>query len=111
MRTLRSDFIGLLTGRAGTFGASDGVGRVFMACRKPGCGRVVPYWNLVIAKRERGQRAGCKCGGGDVSPMHIPEWKAAWWVLVRGLLIRSLLFRKTNWDPRMPSQMSEHATS
>jgi hypothetical protein len=74
---------------------------LFMACDK--CGRIVPHWRYCMTAAEvkaAGGHVGCWCGAITVRPSRIPEWKAAWWVLVRGYLIRKVLQRKQHWDPR-----------
>jgi hypothetical protein len=74
------------------------VARVFMICDK--CRQIVPSWRLVGLKL---QKSGCRCGCSKTWAMQIPEWKAAYWLLIRGWLIRKVLLRKTtNWDPRLP---------
>lgn len=49
--------------------------------------------------------ASCRvCGDARVRPAHLSSLRAAWWVLVMGLLWRRLVCRKTEqrlWDPRM----------
>ncbi len=80
-------------------GASEHVQRYFLVCME--CRRIVPMWTLVGDAKAM-KRAGCKCGRGDVRPYPIGELRAAWWLLVRGLLIRKLLLRKASWEPRIP---------
>lgn len=82
------------------FGTTPGVARVFMTCVR--CRRVVPTWRLMASTRRPGYRMGCFCGSGEVRPTRISEWVAAYWVLVRGVLIRRLVFRCPDWDPRIP---------
>lgn len=75
-------------------------GMMFMTCDK--CQALVPHWRYCLSAEEyhRDGVMGCTCGSIKVRPTIIPEWKAAWWVLVRGYLIRKVLQRKSNWDPR-----------
>lgn len=80
--------------------ATADVGRVFMVCYS--CRRVVPAWRLIISKPRPNQRRGCVCGSGDVKSETIPEWRAGYWLLVRGFLIRRLIGRNAEWDPRLP---------
>jgi len=90
------------------FGTTPAVGRVFVVCEK--CRRVVPLWRCVTKKRSANQRTGCRCGCPNVQPSIIPEWKAAYWVLVRGLLWRKWILRKAEWEPRLPARADEHTT-
>jgi hypothetical protein len=97
-----STFIGLWRDaktRNRPFGTTDDSGRIFIACAD--CRRVIPVWRVVGHRAEVvGQCP--SCGHGDFKPRQIPNWKAAWWVLVRGWLIRRVLQGKTNdWDPRI----------
>jgi hypothetical protein len=80
-------------------GATRTIGRVFIACEK--CGRVVPHWRVIRLATER-HRIGCRCGHLSCRYIRIPEWQAAWWVLVRGYLIRKFILRKRVFDPRIP---------
>ena len=82
--------------------SSPGVRRFFLLCKE--CRRVVPVWKLVGVKVNH---PGCRCGCLYTKPRNIPEWQAAYWLCVRGLLIRKLILRKTDWDPRLPSQELE----
>jgi hypothetical protein len=87
--------------RTAVFATPD-VGRLFMICHV--CHRVVPSWRLVGHAKQM-PHLGCVCGCQHVRPARIPEVQAAYWVLVRGLLIRRLLGRKrqqSEWDPRLP---------
>lgn len=82
-------------------GARPDVRRVFVCCKT--CQRVVPIWRLIVKKIQPGQRLGCKCGKQEVETQRISEWRAAWWFLVRGLLVRYLILRRPDWDPRLPT--------
>ena len=75
-------------------------GMMFMTCEK--CHALVPHWRYCVTAEEYKAHGiiGCRCGSMHVRPSIIPEWKAAYWVLVRGYLIRKLVQRKANWDPR-----------
>lgn len=80
--------------------ASDEVGRVFIAC--DGCGRVMPHYRVygrVVKKVTDGL---CVCGSTLFRPRRLPEWKAMWWVLVRGWFWRKTIRGESEWDPRMP---------
>lgn len=79
------------------FVSDDGVQRIFIACNF--CRRIMPHY-YVYGKLTK--NASCKCGGNQFRPVRIPEWKAAWWVLVVGWLWRKTILRKPEWDPRMP---------
>lgn len=101
----------VLSGRV-TVGSSPQVDRVFVICGD--CGRVVPAWRCVMAKVQPGDRIGCGCGSGVVLPRVIPNWRAAWWVLVRGFLIRRVLGRRRkqeDWDPRLPVRVTDRGVS
>lgn len=76
--------------------ATPGVLRVFLRCM--GCGRTMPHYH-VYAKKGHGQ---CRCGGSMYRPTTLPEWQAAWWLLVVGWLWRKTIQRRPDWDPRMP---------
>jgi len=80
--------------------AEDGIGRIFIACKE--CQRVMPHYRA-YGPKEDPTSGMCKCGGVLFRPTVLPEWKAAWWVLVRGWLIRKKLQKKELWDPRMPT--------
>lgn len=78
------------------------VGRIFIACRM--CGRIMPHYVAYPPVGTRG-KIGCKCGHREYSPVTLPEWKAAWWVLVVGWLWRKTIRRmhdQKHWDPRLP---------
>lgn len=47
-------------------------------------------------------RIGCTCGGIRIQPTRLRIHKSVWWFFVRGWLIRKVLLRKHNWDPRVP---------
>lgn len=79
--------------------ASNEVGRIFVRCYD--CRRVVPAWNLLKQKGDGG-RSGCKCGSNQVKPRNIGKPLGYWWYFVRGILIRKLILRKSNYDPRIP---------
>jgi len=76
------------------------VDRRFLRCDS--CGRTVMHYWVCKPVGEPG-RAGCPCGGIHVRTAHIPEWKAAWFVLSR-LVVRKWLLGKPYWDPRMPER-------
>ena len=84
--------------------AGPDVGKVFMACM--GCGKIRPMYQLAEKK------VACKCGSIRLRPTRIPEWQAAWWVLVVGGLWRRLILRKKEtrfWEPRMPMRFRDPA--
>lgn len=72
------------------------VARVFVCCED--CHRVVPHYTV----SGRTGRLDCRCGGTTFRARRIPEWKAAWWVLVVGLLWRKTVCRRADWDARVP---------
>lgn len=78
--------------------ATPEVGRIFLAC--DACQRVVPHYRAYGPPAT----ARCRCGGTLYRPVRIPEWQAAWRVLVVGWLWRKTICRRTLWDPRMPVQ-------
>lgn len=77
-------------------------GRVFLTC--DGCGRVVPHYHAAYSAEEAKQRRpGCRaCGHAYFRVTRIPEWKAAWWLLVVGVLWRKTIRGMERWDPRTP---------
>lgn len=75
---------------------TPGVGRVFLGCDR--CPRVVPHYQ-VYGPHASGR---CRCGSTQFRPRQIPEWRAAWWLLVVGWLWRKTLCRAAVWDPRLP---------
>ncbi len=74
---------------------TPGVLRIFLACQS--CGRMVPHYRVYGYVQGR-----CRCGHATFVPTLLPEWKAAWYVLVVGWLWRKTLRRCAEWDPRMP---------
>lgn len=68
------------------------------------CGRVFPHWNASLTAKEAKARGflGCQCGSMHLQPCLIPAWQSVWWFVIRGWLIRNVLFRRRLWDPRMP---------
>ena len=74
------------------------VQRVFLACKE--CRRLKPHYDL-YAKIGYGKPL-CKCGSIFYRPTRIPEWKAAWLVLVVGWLWRNKIRKCDQWDPRLP---------
>jgi len=80
--------------------SSERVNLYFCVCRM--CRRVAPMWQYLNLKK--GDRRGCLCGHGDFSPANLPQWKAMWWFIIRGWLIRGFIMGRRNWDPRMPEQ-------
>jgi hypothetical protein len=74
------------------------VGRFFLGCRR--CARVVPQYRCYGSAKEPGAGL-CRCGGNEFSPMVIPEWKAALWVLIVGWLWRKTILQREMWDPRI----------
>ena len=82
-------------------GVQEGaVGRIFVRCHD--CKRVVPAWRLLKTKPSDGA-TGCDCGSMHVAPFVAPFLTAAWWLFVRGILIRKWMLRLSdNWDPRIP---------
>ena len=83
------------------FATSD-VGRFFLGCRR--CSRVVPHYRCYGSQREPGIGT-CRCGNNEFSPMRIPEWKAAIWVLAVGWFWRKTIRRLDMWDPRTPMRI------
>jgi hypothetical protein len=75
---------------------TPGVTRVFIICDD--CKRVVPHY---IVSGPRG-RTNCRCGGTTFRPRRISEVRAAWWVLVAGLLWRKTILQREDWDARLP---------
>lgn len=75
---------------------TPGVDRIFLACDT--CKRMVPHYRIY----GRGVPGRCKCGGNALRPVRLPEWRAAWWVVIVGWLWRRTLRRCEEWDPRMP---------
>lgn len=75
------------------------VRRYFLRCAS--CGRTVPLWRCLSVRPEKGQIVGCKCGGQDVKPSQVSTLSAAYWLLIRGYLIRKLILRKHEWEPRI----------
>ena len=80
-----------------TLWSTPEVRRVFMRCDR--CRKVVPLWRMC---GRLPMRVGCSCGCVKTWAANVPEWKAAYWLLVRGWLIRRVLLRREVWDPRMP---------
>lgn len=84
-------------------GVQPGQARMFTRCLQ--CGRVFPHWwasaTAAEVKHERKGRIGCSCGGLRIQPCLIPAWQSIYWFIVRGWLIRKVLFRRRLWDPRM----------
>lgn len=76
------------------------VDRVFIACDR--CQRVMPHYRVYGRVVRRITDGLCRCGGATFRPMRIPEWRAAWWVLVVGWLWRKTIRKELEWDPRMP---------
>lgn len=79
-----------------------GMIKYFATCTQ--CHRVFPHWNASMTVKEAKKRKylGCKCGGMRIQPMIIPQWKSVWWFVVRGWLVRKVIFDCRLWDPRMP---------
>lgn len=77
---------------------TPGVDRVFLACDR--CGRVVPHYQVYGHRSEA--LGHCKCGHRQYRPIVLPEWKAAFWVLVVGWFWRKTVRKHVEWDPRMP---------
>lgn len=73
------------------------------------CKRVVPHWDTSMTEKEAKARGfiGCKCGNIRMRPSIIPWYQSAWWMLVRGWLLRKHLLRKRLWDPRVPILFKE----
>lgn len=88
-----------LTDPAAVAFSTPDVARVFLACMV--CGRVKPHYELYADFSEKAKPL-CWCGQHTFRPRHIPEWKAAWQVLVVGWLWRKVIRGKTQWDPRLP---------
>lgn len=77
---------------------TPGVDRIFVACER--CKRVMPHYKVYPPLDERGWSR-CPCGHAIYRYVHLPEWKAAWWVL-RSYVWRHLWQGKAQWDPRVP---------
>ena len=75
------------------------VGRIFLGCYS--CMKVKPHYHVYAARASEGNPL-CACGENKFRMIHIPEWRAAWWVVVVGWLWRKTILRKALWDPRMP---------
>ncbi len=71
--------------------------RIFVVCNE--CKKVVPSWR-VVGTPIPGQQ-GCKCGSVKFRPSILPNYQAAWWVLVRGIALRKWRGYR-QWDPRVP---------
>lgn len=82
--------------------ATPNVGRVFMACKD--CGRVRPAYEIVM-KAGTYKRLWCYCGSRYHKPVNLPTWRAAWWLLIVGVVWRKWVRRLPNWDPRMPCRV------
>lgn len=80
--------------------ATPDVGRVFLGCDK--CRRVMPHYRAYGPVTMKGAGVCAGCGGTTFRPVRLPEWKAAWWVLVVGWLWRKTIRQEASWDPRMP---------
>ena len=59
--------------------------------------------------RKRNGRIGCFCGGLRIQPIRIRAYKSVWWMFVRGWLIRKIILREQNWDPRITVLMKDMA--
>jgi hypothetical protein len=79
------------------FVTDPNVRRMFIACEH--CRRVMPHYHVYGRLSEKST---CRCGCNSFRPVRIPEWRAAWWVLVVGWLWRKTIRRHAEWDPRMP---------
>lgn len=80
-----------------TLWATPNVRRVFLRCDR--CRRVIPIWRMIGPLP---RPSGCRCGCVKAWPSQIPEWQAAYWLLIRGWAVRHLIQRRPDWDPRMP---------
>jgi hypothetical protein len=100
--TIAARALAILRGKY-TIGASARVGRNFIICDL--CRRVVPAWQLVIAKPKRGQVIGCRCGSVKVRPAIVPWWVSSWWFFVVGLFWRRLVCWRREWDPRLAMRL------
>jgi hypothetical protein len=76
------------------------VARVFLTCA--GCHRIMPHYRAYGSQLEPGVGRCRSCGQTQFRPSRIPEWKAAWWLLVVGWLWRKTIRKYAMWDPRMP---------
>jgi hypothetical protein len=77
--------------------ATPEIGRFFLGCRR--CARVVPQYRCYGSQDEAGVGL-CRCGNNTFSPMVIPEWRAALWLL--GCYVwRKQILKKDMWDPRI----------
>jgi hypothetical protein len=79
---------------------TPGIDRVFIACDR--CGRVMPHYRVYGQKVARVTDGLCRCGGSTFRPRRLPEWRAAWWVLLVGWLWRKTIRGAAEWDPRVP---------
>ena len=79
-------------------------GRLFLRCHE--CKSIVPAWQVM--KLSKDGLTGCKCGCSYVRPANVPNVLAAWWVLVRGIVIRKWIQKKHDWDPRIPHRQVAH---
>lgn len=80
--------------------ADPHVGRVFIAC--DGCRRVKPHYEAYPPAGEKGSFGCPKCHQKFFRPIHLPEWRAALWVLGVGWFWRKTVLKKERWDPRVP---------
>lgn len=87
-------------------GAADGIGRIFVRCQD--CSHVVPAWRL-IKPHKTTERMGCKCGCMYVVPRTISTPLGLWWLFVRGYLVRGMILRKPDYDPRIPMRQVGNA--
>ncbi len=76
------------------------VGRFFLTCKD--CQRVIPKWRVIKHRAKKNETGTCQCGCPYFQPRTIPEWKAAYWLLIRGWFWRKLICRNPDWEPRMP---------
>ena len=78
--------------------ASPEVGRFFLGCKR--CSHVVPQYRCYGSQDEPGVGLCRHCGNHTFSPMVLPEWRAALWVL--GCYLWRKKFRGYDmWDPRI----------
>ena len=77
--------------------------RAFAHCHH--CHKVYPHWFASMTAAEAKQRGyiGCgHCRSLRIQPVILPAWQSIWWFVIRGWLIRKVIFKRRLWDPRMP---------
>lgn len=72
---------------------------MFLVCRD--CRRMKPHYHVYAPNTAIGKPR-CRCGGVYFVPAALPEWRAAWLVLVVGWFWRKTVRGEQTWDPRLP---------